>query len=203
MSRDASSRTPNLGEHVELARYKLTSGERILHGRQSDGVVRVTDRPADGLGRSYLVEHAMKCDTYSALEALVADYTHKAERFDEVPMTAGVVEGIDQVQLARYKITGGERILYGQRIDGVVRVTDRPANGLGRSYLVEYGLEGDGYSAFEALLADYIRQARKHDEIPMATALTRRSLTYHRNGVTIRELGKAIWQRSKERQQAC
>lgn len=201
MNRDASSRTPDLGDHIELARYTLTSGERILHGRQTNGVVRVTDRPADGLGRSYLVEGGLKCDAYSALKALVADYTDKAERFDEVPMTASLAVGIDQVQLARYKLTGGERILYGQRIDGVVRVTDRPANGLGRSYLVECGLEREDYSAFTALLADYIRQARKHDEIPMATTLTRRILSYHRNGVTIRELGKAIWQRSKERQQ--
>jgi hypothetical protein len=203
MSRDASSRTPNRGEHIELARYTLTSGERILHGRQTNGVVRVTDRPADGLGRSYLVEHGLKCDAYSALKALVADYTHKAERFDEVPMAASLAVGIDQVQLARYKLTRGERILYGQRIDGVVRVTDRPANGPGRSYLVECGLEREGYCAFKALLADYIRQARKHDEIPMAPALTRRILTYHRNGVTNSELGEAIWQRFRERQQEC
>jgi hypothetical protein len=180
MSRDASSRAHNGAEHIELARYTLTTGERILHGRQTNGVVRVTDRPADGLGRSYLVEHGLKCDAYSALKALVADYTHKAERFDEVPMAASLAVRVDQVELARYKLTGGERILYGQRVDGVVRVTDRPANGLGRSYLVECGLEREGYSAFKALLADYIRQAHKLDEIPTATSLARRIRTHHR-----------------------
>ena len=32
-----------------------------------------------------------------------------------------------RIELARYTIPGGERVLYGQRIDGVVRVTDNPA----------------------------------------------------------------------------
>ena len=32
-----------------------------------------------------------------------------------------------RTELARYTVTEGERILYGQRIDGIVRVTDRPA----------------------------------------------------------------------------
>ncbi|HEV2924169.1 MAG TPA: hypothetical protein VGW98_09070 [Solirubrobacteraceae bacterium] len=177
MSRDTSCRTPSVGERVELARYTLTSGQRILHGRRTNGVVRVTDRPADGLGRSYLVEHALK-DAYLELEALVADYTDKAKRLDEIPMAAGLALRIDQVELARYTLTGRERILYGQRINGVVRVTDRPANGPGRSYLVECGLEQEGYSALEALLADYIRQAHKLDEIPMATSVARRIHTY-------------------------
>ncbi len=53
----------------------------------------------------------------------------------------------------------GERILYGQRINGVVRVTDRPADRPGRSYLIERGLEHDGYSALKALVADYTSQA--------------------------------------------
>ena len=34
-----------------------------------------------------------------------------------------------RVELARYTIPAGERVLYGQRVDGVVRVTDRPASG--------------------------------------------------------------------------
>jgi hypothetical protein len=42
-----------------------------------------------------------------------------------------------RVELARYTIPAGERVLYGQRVDGVVRVTDNPANGRGRAYLIE------------------------------------------------------------------
>jgi hypothetical protein len=42
-----------------------------------------------------------------------------------------------------------------QRINGSVRLTNRPASGPGRSYLVERELEKDGYSALKALMADY------------------------------------------------
>ena len=61
-----------------------------------------------------------------------------------------------RVELARYRIPAGERVLYGQRIDGVVRVTDVPASGHGRAYLVERELEQDGNAALNALVADYV-----------------------------------------------
>ena len=82
----------------------------------------------------------------------------------------------ERVELARYTVSGGERILYGQRIDGVVRVTDRPAGRSGRSYLIERGLEHDGYSALKALVADYTSQAERLDEIPMAMSLVRHTI---------------------------
>lgn len=72
-----------------------------------------------------------------------------------------------RVELGRYTISAGERVLYGQRIRGVVRVTDNPASGRGRAVLVERGLEEDGHAALRALVADYIREAQHHDEIPM------------------------------------
>jgi hypothetical protein len=37
-----------------------------------------------------------------------------------------------------------------------VRVTDVPAHGRDRAYLVERGLEHDGYGALKALVADYV-----------------------------------------------
>ena len=74
-------------------------------------------------------------------------------------------------ELARYEAAGCERVLYGQRIDGHVRVTDRPATGAGRSYLVERGLEQDGYAALMALVADYTAQARELGEVPMASSV--------------------------------
>jgi hypothetical protein len=79
-------------------------------------------------------------------------------------------------ELARYSVSDGERVLYGQRINGIVRITDRPASGMGRSYLVERELEQDGYSALKALVADYISQARELDAIPMASSIVRREL---------------------------
>ena len=54
-----------------------------------------------------------------------------------------------RVELARYTIPAGERVLYGQRINGVVRVTDNPASGRGRAYLIERELEQDGNAALQ------------------------------------------------------
>lgn len=83
----------------------------------------------------------------------------------------------ERVELSRYSVTGGgERVVHGQRINGVVRITDKPANGKGRSYLIERGLEEDGYDALKALIADYAAQAAKLDEIPMAASVLRRKL---------------------------
>ena len=44
------------------------------------------------------------------------------------------------VELGRYRVGDTERVVRGQRVDGVVRVTDIPAVGHGRRYLVERGL---------------------------------------------------------------
>jgi hypothetical protein len=49
-----------------------------------------------------------------------------------------------------------------------VRVTDVPAAGRGRAYLVERELEQDGYSALNALVADYLAQAQVLGDTPMA-----------------------------------
>jgi hypothetical protein len=76
-----------------------------------------------------------------------------------------------RVELARYVVSAGERVLFGQHVDGVVRVTDVPAHAGGRAYLVERGLEQDGSNAnaaLEALIADYLQQARRLDAILMA-----------------------------------
>lgn len=81
----------------------------------------------------------------------------------------------ERTELARYSVSSGERVIYGQRISGAVRITDRPA-GEGRSYLVERELEQDGYSALKALVADYIEQAHRLDAIPMASSIVRHEL---------------------------
>jgi hypothetical protein len=69
-------------------------------------------------------------------------------------------------QLGAYSLPGQNRVLIGQRIDGVVRISDQPATGAGRRYLVERGLEQDGRAAVEALVADYLDQAARHQVIP-------------------------------------
>ncbi len=76
----------------------------------------------------------------------------------------------ERVELGRYTIRNEERVLYGQRVHGVVRVTDVPARGRGRAYLVERELEQDGYDALKALVADYVEQARLLADVPMAVS---------------------------------
>jgi len=73
-----------------------------------------------------------------------------------------------RIELARYTLPDGtERVLYGQRVDGVVRVSDHPASGHGRAVLVERELELDGNAALHAMLTDYVEQARKRGRVPM------------------------------------
>jgi hypothetical protein len=76
----------------------------------------------------------------------------------------------ERVELGRYRISSGERVLYGQRVNGVVRITDNPTDS-GRAYLVERGLEEDGYAALNALVGDYVEQAGELDDVPMVTSV--------------------------------
>ena len=76
----------------------------------------------------------------------------------------------ERIELARYSVPVGERVLYGQRVNGVVRVTDVPACGRGRAYLVERELEQDGYDALKALVSDYLDQAGLLEDVPMAVS---------------------------------
>jgi len=91
MSQNVLTPSPSVGERVELARYTVRSGERIVYGQRIDGVVRITDRPRTGPGRSYLVERGIEQDGYAALKALVADYTSQARLLGQIPMAMGIV----------------------------------------------------------------------------------------------------------------
>ena len=77
-----TSATPQVGRRVELGRYHIPSGPRVLFGQRIDGHVRVTDVPTDG-GRSYLVERELEEDGNAAMQALVADYIAQSERRGE------------------------------------------------------------------------------------------------------------------------
>ena len=77
---------------------------------------------------------------------------------------------------ARYRVSAGERVIYGQRINGCVRITDCPSSAGGRSFLIERELERDGLSALTALVVDYAEQAQRLDDVPMASSVVRREL---------------------------
>jgi hypothetical protein len=85
-----------------------------------------------------------------------------------IPRRPSVPVG-NRVELARYTVPAGERVIWGQRIAGVVRVTDCPAHDRGRAYLVERELERDGNAALHALIADYVTVADRVQAIPMAS----------------------------------
>src|SRR5215217_2855362 len=74
----------------------------------------------------------------------------------------------DRIELARYTIAAGERVIYGQRVLGVVRLVDVPAAGRGRRYLIERELTV--MAELEAIVEDYLDQAARWQVIPAAGA---------------------------------
>jgi hypothetical protein len=84
-----------------------------------------------------------------------------------------------RTELGRYTLPGGQtRLVLGQRVDGVVRITDVPLAPGGRAYLVERELEQDGHAALLALVADYLAEAQRHASIPMAANVLERYLQH-------------------------
>ncbi len=78
----------------------------------------------------------------------------------------------ERAELGRYRTDEGvERVLYGQRVGTVVRVTDVPVDHPGRAYLVERGLEQDGHAALLAIVQDYLDQANQLGIPPMSTTV--------------------------------
>lgn len=70
-------------------------------------------------------------------------------------------------ELGRYTLPNGTvRHLIGQRIEGSVRLVDAPLAGRGRRYVIERGLEQDGYAALLAITEDYLTQAEKLGTVP-------------------------------------
>lgn len=67
----------------------------------------------------------------------------------------------ERVELGRYRISAGERVIYGQRVLGVVRLLDVPADGDGRRYVIERGLTS--MAELQAILADYVRESERWD----------------------------------------
>jgi hypothetical protein len=72
----------------------------------------------------------------------------------------------ERVELARYSVGGRERVIYGQRVLGVVRLVDHPADGHGRRYIIERELAR--MAELEAIVADYLQQAAVWDQVPAA-----------------------------------
>ncbi len=71
-----------------------------------------------------------------------------------------------RVEIARYTVADGERVIYGQRVLGVVRLVDEPAAGDGRRYVIERELTA--MAELDAIVADYLEQAAIWNVIPAA-----------------------------------
>ena len=84
MSPTTAATGRNAGERVMLGRYRTADGERIVVGQRVCGVVRISDVPARGRGRRYLVERELTCK--AELDALVADYLGHALVHADCPM---------------------------------------------------------------------------------------------------------------------
>jgi hypothetical protein len=66
-----------------------------------------------------------------------------------------------RVELAHYTISEGERVIYGQRVLGVVRLVDETATGEGRRYVIERELTI--MAELEAIVADYLLCRRRQN----------------------------------------
>ncbi len=76
-------RAGQTNERVELARYTVTAGQRVIHGRRILGVVRLVDDPVSGDGRHYVIERELT--TMAELDAIVTDYLEQARLWDVIP----------------------------------------------------------------------------------------------------------------------
>jgi hypothetical protein len=77
---------------TELARYRTSECERVLIGWRRVGGVEVTDRPAHGRHRAYLVDRGFQ--GFEQLQAFVGEYLDQARRLDACPMSAEAIGGL-------------------------------------------------------------------------------------------------------------
>ncbi len=76
-------RAGQTNERVELARYTISAGERVIYGQRVLGAVRLVDAPADGDGRRYVIERELT--VMAEVDAIVADYLEQSATWDMVP----------------------------------------------------------------------------------------------------------------------
>ena len=95
------------GPRVELARY-LTSddGERVIYGVRVGGMVVVSDWPATGAGRTYVIERGVTCQR--ELHALVTDYVDQSILRDEPAAIVRIGDDLAARRAARPTAVGRE-----------------------------------------------------------------------------------------------
>jgi hypothetical protein len=102
VSASTVSETPRIratNERVEVARYTIDAGERVIYGQRVLGVVRLVDEPAEGDGRRYIVERELT--VMAELEALVADYLEQATTWQVIPVAGSCALQADAREAGR------------------------------------------------------------------------------------------------------
>ncbi len=157
-----SVRPAEEGGYVLIAGHKRCAALASLGETQVRAEIRADDsqeeseRAAENIVRSSLNPYEEALAVRAMLDrGLTLDGAAQALGWNRARVTA------------RVKLLG-ERVLYGQRVDGIVRVTDRPQAPGGRAYLVERGLETK--PELDGLVTDYLAQAEKLGAVPMSIA---------------------------------
>lgn len=99
-----------------------------------------------------------------------AAWRHKPERDDPQGMSECMAMMREKVEFARYRLPSEERVLRAERIDGQMCMVDAPTQAGGRRYVVERSVRLDEDPAVQALVDDYVAQARDCGRVPMSTS---------------------------------
>jgi len=76
-------------EGTEIARYQVTSGERLVISRRGYGGAELVDAPATGEGPAYHVDRGWQDG--GMMEAFLKDYLAQAECLDRCPMSPAAI----------------------------------------------------------------------------------------------------------------
>ncbi len=74
---------------AELARYRISSGERVVMGWRRSGGIEVTDRPLQGRHSAFVVDRGFR--SLEQLTAFVGEYLEHAVRVDACPMSGEAI----------------------------------------------------------------------------------------------------------------
>jgi hypothetical protein len=136
--------------HADRRREREELADAIQAGPTNDAA-RVRDDEITGQG-----SHAQWAHTHGPQST-----TESNRRESAPPPQVG-----ERTELGSYVINDQARVIIGQRVNGVVRVSDCSAAPGGRAYLIERGLESK--TELDALVADYLSQARALGTVPMS-----------------------------------
>ncbi|MGA8745447.1 MAG: hypothetical protein WB507_06260 [Solirubrobacterales bacterium] len=95
-------------EGTEVARYRVSSGERIVVGRRGPDGAEIVDVPAAGVGRAFHVDRGYR--EALALSAFVKDYLAQAARLDACPMSREAIGAL---------LNQGDEDLYGVLLEAL------------------------------------------------------------------------------------